>query len=282
MTVPITPDMAAYVVITNLTKTLTPDNSSLPVSCTPPLFQSSGVWIQSIGQLSVKLSSPVSLKTLYTMSFVLSNPFVHQPSPSISISFKGIDISTGLNGDIIPILPVIPAQDYLAPLVVGYFTVAYVEQKTSSATMPNQISVAFATSISLAIYTTISVSGLFGSMKEMGVVRGVTYSNGLITQVVLDSTASTAYGAYAGLAINMKGSFANISQYSGATQVATLSPPIAAVVVVNKDYYYIASNSSQSIPITCDGLSGCDYGLTAGYMDMVRTRIHAFCISELS
>ena len=284
MNVPITQDMEAYVVITNLTKTRTPDNISLPISCSPLLFQNSGVWTQNIGQLVVKLASPISLKTQYTLSFVLANPFAGQPSPSISISFQGLDVATGVVGDIIPILPVIPATDYMAPLVVGSFTVLQVEQQTSSATLYNQIYVSFATTISLAVSTTVSVSNLVGSMLEMGVVRGVISSDGIhISQIVLDSTASTTYNFYAGLAINVKGVFTNISQYSGATQIATLSPPIAAVVATNKDYYYIATNSSQSIQITCDGLTGCDYGLTAGYMDMVGmflepSKIHRYLI----
>ena len=284
MNVPITQDMEAYVVITNLTKTRTPDNISLPISCSPLLFQNSGVWTQNIGQLVVKLASPISLKTQYTLSFVLANPFAGQPSPSISISFQGLDVATGVVGDIIPILPVIPATDYMAPLMVGSFTVLQVEQQTSSATLYNQIYVSFATTISLAVSTTVSVSNLVGSMLEMGVVRGVISSDGIhISQIVLDSTASTTYNFYAGLAINVKGVFTNISQYSGATQIATLSPPIAAVVATNKDYYYIATNSSQSIQITCDGLTGCDYGLTAGYMDMVGmflepSKIHRYLI----
>ena len=282
--VPITQDMEAYVVITNLTKTRTPDNNSLPISCSPLLFQNSGVWTQNIGQLVIKLASPISLRTVYILSFVLSNPFAGQPSPSISISFQGLDVATGVIGDVIPILPVIPATDYRAPLVVGSFSVVQVEQQTSSATLFNQIYVSFATTISLAVSTTISVTNLVGSMLEMGIVRGVISADGIhISQIFLDSTASTTYNFYAGLAINVKGVFTNVSQYSGATQIATLSPPIAAVVATNKDYYYIATNSSQSIQITCDGLTGCDYGLTAGYMDMVGmflepSKIHRYLI----
>ena len=269
MNVPITPDMQASMILTNLTKTSTPDNSSLAVTSSPPSFQTNGVWNQAKGSLSVRITSAIAIGGVYVLSFVLSNPLVGQQSPAISISFQGVDTSTGAQVVIIPSFAVDHADGNSNPLVIGFFSLAYVEQQTPSATLSNQITMAFSTNVGLAVHSTISLFNLVGSMKEMGVIRGMSSASSMLNQVTLDSSASSVDNAYLGFAINIQGSFSNITQYSGTTKTATLAPPMTATPSINKDYYYIATNSTQSIPISCDGLTGCDYGLTSGYLDMV-------------
>jgi hypothetical protein len=268
-----TPEMQAFVTLTNLTKTRTPDNNSLPVTSSPAAFQTSGVWTQATGSLRVRITAPISIGQLYTVRFVLSNPIQGQQSPSISISFQGVDTATGEDVIIIPFLPVYPALDNSAPLLIGIFNLAYVEQQTSSSTLSNRISVTFSTTVRLVMHTTISIYNLKGSMGEMGTIRGISSTSSMVNQVVLDSSASSVDNAYLGHAINIKGIFSNITQYSGDSKLATLSPPIPFLPNVGYDYYYIATNFSQSIFIACDGLVGCDYGLTSGSMNMVRLKL---------
>jgi hypothetical protein len=269
MNVPITFDLSAYVILTNLVKTNTRDNASLPVVSTPAAFQKLGTWNQSKGELKVYLAPSFSMDTIYTISFDITNTVQGQSPPTISISFQGTDSSSRLPVVIIPFLPVISAPDFLAPLAIGYFTVAYVEQQTSSATASNFIYATFATSIGLPTSTSIVLTNIRGSMMEMGVVRGLTQSGQSGLQVVLEPTASSTDGAYVGLAINIKGYFRNITQYSGFSKTATLASSLPVPIVANQDYYYLATSAAQSIYVYCDGISGCDYGLTKAYLNMV-------------
>jgi hypothetical protein len=269
MNVPITSDMSAYMILTNLVKTITRDNTSLAVASVPASFQTSGVWNQSKGELKVKLAPSFSMDTTYVVSFGITNPIQGQSPPTVSISFQGTDSSSGLPAVYIPFLPVISAPDFLAPLAIGFFTVAYVEQQTSSATASNYIYAEFATNIGLPTSTSIVLTNLSGSMMEMGVIRGLTFVGQSSLQVVLEPTASSKDDAYVGLAINIKGHFRNVTRYSGVTKTATLSSSLPVSIAVNQDYYYLATSAAQSIYVHCDGIIGCDYGLTKAYLNMV-------------
>jgi hypothetical protein len=269
MNVPITIEMLPYMILTNLVKTNTRDNTSLPVTSVPAAFQKIGAWNQSKGELKVKLAPSFSMDTIYIVSFDVTNPIQGQNSPTISISFQGTDSSSGLPAVIIPFLPVISAPDFSAPLAIGFFSVAYVEQQTSSATSSNFVYAEFATNIGLPTSTSIVLTNLSGSMMEMGVIRGLTFVGQSSLQVVLEPAASSMNNAYVGLAINIKGHFRNITQYSGATKTATLSSTLPVSIAVNQDYYYLATSAAQSIYVYCDGIIGCDYGLTKAYLNMV-------------
>ncbi len=83
-------------------------------------------------------------------------------------------------------------------------------------------------------------------------------------------TASSTNDAYVGLAINIKGYFRDITQDSGSSKTATLSSSLPVSIAVNQDYYYLATSAVQSIYVYCDGISGCDYGLTKAYLNMVK------------
>jgi hypothetical protein len=265
--------MSAYMILTNLVKSNTRDNTSLSVTSTPASFQKTGAWNQSKGELTVNLAPSFSMDTIYVVSFELMNPVQGQNPPTVSISIQGFDSSSGLRAVIIPFLPVIPAPDFSAPLAIGYFTVAYVEQQTSSATASNFIYAEFATSIGLPASTSIVLTNISGSMMEMGLVRGLNLFGQSGLQVVLESTASNKDDAYVGLSINIKGHFRNITQYSGVTKTATLASSLPVSIAVNQDYYYLATSAAQIIYVYCDGISGCDYGLTKAYLNMVMNSI---------
>jgi hypothetical protein len=266
--------MSAYMILTNLVKSETPNNSSLSVTSAPASFKNVGAWNKSKGELRVSLAPTLSLDTIYIVSFELKNPLQGQDSPTISISFQGTDSSSGLPAVIIPFLPVISAPDFSAPLAIGFFTVAYVEQQTSSATASNVIYAEFATNIGLTTSTSIVLTNIAGSMMEMGVVRGLTLFGQGGLQIVLEQTASSIDDAYVGLSINIKGHFRNITRYSGVTKTATLSSSLPVSISVNQDYYYLATSAAQSIYVYCDGITGCDYGLTKAYLNMVRSRVY--------
>jgi hypothetical protein len=282
MNVPITVEMSVFMILTNLVKTNTRDNTSLSVSSAPVSFQTIGAWNQSKGELKVKLARSLAMDTIYIVSFELMNPVQGQNSPIVSISFQGFDSSSGLPVVILPFLPVISAPDFYAPLAIGLFTVANVQQQTSSATASNFIYAEFATNIGLPVSTSVVLTNITGSMMEMGIVRGSILIGQSGLQVLLEPTASSTDNAYVGLAINIKGHFRNITQYSGVTKAATLSSSLPVSIAVNQDYYYLATSAAQSIYVYCDGISGCDYGLTKAYLNMVITIVsfvHLFTLT---
>ena len=154
----ITQQMEPQFTISGLTGSLTKSTSSLlllPDSSSA--FASVASWYQS-GSLVFELYSSILPSQVYSLSFVLINPIMHQDSINISISASGIKISkSNMLKDL---------RYKRSPFDVAYFTEVNIGQSTTIAGANNTITLTMATSVALGPGFAITLSGLLASMTN--------------------------------------------------------------------------------------------------------------------
>jgi hypothetical protein len=143
-------------------------------------------YVDSDGQITFALTSSqnIIVESLL-IHFALTNGYLPQPSPNISISSQDIGIPwTIIDKD----------EDTKAPLLIAGFLFANISQSNPSQGASNDITLMFRVQTSLEIDSTIVLSGLQGA-KSTGTVHLILGSDNFDADWATDSNASIVFTA---------------------------------------------------------------------------------------